>query len=77
MKFCDFDNARLRRSTDRDDRIIGGEKVEKEVVMPWVVRLEFTDADDNTHRCGGTVVHKKFVLTTNECCKVSYELNES
>ena len=75
MKFCGFDNARLRRSTEKDDRIIGGETVNKEITMPWVVRLKFSKTEDDvttTTRCAGTVVHKKYVLTTNACCEVSF-----
>ena len=74
LKFCDFDNKRLRRSTEKDERIIGGTDVDSKITMPWVVRLKFTKTEDEettTTRCAGTVVHKKYVLTTNTCCKVS------
>ena len=78
LKFCGFDNKRLaddkRRSAEKDERIIGGSDVSTQITMPWVVRLKFTKTEDEettTTRCAGTVVHKKYVLTTNTCCKVS------
>ena len=74
LKFCDFNNKRIQEVTEvvtEDDRIIGGVDVKNTVVMPWVVRLEFTAEDGTKNRCAGTVVHKKFVLTTTQCCKVS------
>ena len=73
MKFCGFDNARLRRSTEKEDRIIGGTTVDKKITVPWVVRLEFSNTGEtDTTRCAGTVVSKKFILTTNSCCEVSF-----
>lgn len=74
MKFCGFDNKRLRRSTEKDERIISGSDVSTQITMPWVVRLKFTKTEGEettTTRCAGTVVHEKYVLTTNSCCKVS------
>ena len=74
MKFCGFDNKRLRRSAEKDERIIGGSDLSTQITMPWVVRLNFTKTEGEettTTRCAGTVVHKKYVLTTNSCCKVS------
>ena len=78
MKFCDFDHKRLRRSTDKDtqvvknSRVVSGTTVDGSTVkMPWVVRLEFTPTTGDVVRCAGTVVHKNWILTTQECCQVS------
>ena len=80
LKFCDFDHKRLRRSADDDQvvktsRVVSGTTVDGYTVkMPWVVRLEFTPTTGNVVRCAGTVVHKNWILTTQECCQVSYWL---
>ena len=78
LKFCDFDHKRLRRSTDSDtqavktSRVVSGTAVDGSTVkMPWVVRLEFTPTTGDVVRCAGTVVHKNWILTTQECCQVS------
>jgi len=60
----------LKRSAEREARLFGGVNVDVEIDMPWVVRLEFSGKTDEPVRCAGTVVHKKYILTTNECCKL-------
>ena len=48
------------------------------VAMSWVVRLEFTKdgiTKDGITQCAGTVVHKSWILTTQDCCQVSFFTN--
>ena len=37
--------------------------------MDWIVRLEFlTDWSDRASLCGGTVIHRHYILTAAHCC---------
>ena len=81
LKFCDFGNRRLKIplskientskvTAEKEGRLYGGVNVNVEIDMPWVVRLEFSGKTDEPVRCAGTVVHKKYILTTNKCCEL-------
>lgn len=76
LEFCGFDHARLRRSADNNtqaiktSRVVDGVDVDGIVAkMPWVVRLEFKTETDTIVQCAGTIVHKNWILTTQECCQ--------
>ena len=58
-------NAKMIKSRKR--RVVNGVAVRD--TWDWIVRLEFlTDNSDLSSLCGGTVIHRNFVLTAAHCC---------
>ena len=58
-------NSRIVRSRNR--RVVNGKAVQNN--WDWIVRLEFlTDDSDLANLCGGTVIHRNFILTAAHCC---------
>lgn len=77
MQFCNFDLVRSRRSAYNEtqivqnSRIVSGTAIDGTTAeMAWMVRLEFTDSNGDIQRCAGTVVHKNWILTSQDCCQV-------
>ena len=51
----------------RNRRVVNGISVRDH--WDWIVRLEFlTDDGDLSSLCGGTVIHRNFILTAAHCC---------
>ena len=59
----------------QNSRIVSGTAIDGTTAeMAWMVRLEFTDSNGDIQRCAGTVVHKNWILTTQDCCQVQLKI---
>ena len=60
-----LENSKTVKSRNR--RVVNGIGVRDN--WDWIVRLEFlTDDSDLSSLCGGTVIHRNFILTAAHCC---------
>ena len=60
-----LENSKAVKSRNR--RVVNGYGVSEN--WDWIVRLEFlTDDSDLSSLCGGTVIHRNFILTAAHCC---------
>ena len=58
-------NSKILKTKNR--RVVNGLTVKES--WDWLVRLEFlTDGSDLSSLCGGTVIHRYFILTAAHCC---------
>ena len=51
----------------RNRRVVNGFAVQDS--WEWIVRMEFlTNESDLASLCGGTVIHRNFIVTAAHCC---------
>ena len=66
LEYCSMlQNAKNVKSRNR--RVVNGQNLRDG--WSWIVRLDFlNDFSDLSSLCGGTVIHRNFVLTAAHCC---------